>query len=57
MHIEMRETRIQPHSMVTLCPSVSVMYMVVDRPKGTAMIANDSPSTLNMLRLLGNSDL
>lgn len=86
MASEMRETRTQPQSTVTDCPSVRVIYIVVERPKGTAMMAKElgcvssackhrlqvtdpmhiikikreissthSPSTLNILRFLGNS--
>lgn len=38
---EMSETRTQPHNIVTLCPSVNVMYSVVDKPNGTLRDAND----------------
>lgn len=41
MAIEMIETHIQPQNTATPCPSVRVMYKVVDRPKGTAIIAKD----------------
>ncbi len=41
MQSEIRETRTQPQRIVTDCPSVRVMYIVVDRPKGTAMIAKE----------------
>ena len=38
---EMRETSTQPQRMVTDWPSVRVMYIVVERPKGTAMMAKE----------------
>jgi hypothetical protein len=41
MQSEIRETRIQPQSKVTDCPSVRVMYIVVLRPKGTAIMAKE----------------
>jgi hypothetical protein len=57
MQREMMETRIQPYKTVTACPFVRVMYMVVDRPKGTAMMAKERPRMLSMLRLRGSSAL
>lgn len=41
MHSEMSETRHHPQRMVTDWPSVRVMYIVVERPKGTAMMAKE----------------
>lgn len=38
---EIKETRTQPQRMVTDWPSVRVMYIVVLRPKGTAMMAKE----------------
>lgn len=55
MDSEINDTRTQPQRIVTLCPSVRPVNMVVESPKGTAMIANESPNTDNMLRLRGNS--
>lgn len=57
MHMEMSETRTQPQRTVTAWPLVRVMYIVVERPKGTAMMANERPSTLSMLRFRGSSAL
>lgn len=41
MAMEMSVTRTQPQRTVTDWPSVKVMYKVVLRPKGTAMMANE----------------
>lgn len=41
MESEIRETRTHPHRTVTDCPSVKEMYIVVEIPNGTAMIAKD----------------
>lgn len=57
MLVEIKLIRTQPQRTVTLCPSVRVMYIVVDRPYGTAMMANERPRTDNMERLRGSSDL
>lgn len=54
---DISETSTQPQRMVTLCPSVRVMYIVVESPYGTAMMAKERPRTLSMLRLRGSSDL
>jgi hypothetical protein len=57
MLVEIKLIRTQPQIIVTLCPSVKVMYMVVESPYGTAMIANDNPRTDSIDRLRGSSDL
>jgi hypothetical protein len=57
MQTEMRETRIQPQRMVTDWPLVRVMYSVVLRPKGTAMMAKERPRMDIMDRWRGSSDL
>lgn len=57
MHSEMSDTRTQPQMTVTAWPLVRVMYIVVERPNGTAMMANDRPRTLSMLRFRGSSAL
>ena len=57
MLTEIKLIRTQPQRMVTLWPSVKVMYMVVERPYGTAMMANDKPRTDSMDRWRGSSDL
>lgn len=57
MLIEIKLIKTQPQSTVTLWPSVKVMYMVVERPYGTAIMANDKPRTDSMDKLRGSSDL
>lgn len=52
---EINDTNIHPYSTVTDCPSVSDIAMVVLKPKGTAMMANDKPNMLIILRDLGSS--
>jgi hypothetical protein len=57
MLTEIKLINTQPQRIVTLWPSVRVMYMVVERPYGTAMMANDRPRTDSMDRFRGSSDL
>lgn len=57
MLTEMKLINTQPQRIVTLWPSTRVMYIVVDRPYGTAMIANDRPRTDSMDKFRGSSDL
>ena len=57
MLTEVKLIKTQPQSTVTLWPSVKVMYMVVERPYGTAIMANDKPRTDSMDKLRGSSDL
>ena len=54
---EIKLINTQPQRIVTLWPSVKVMYIVVERPYCTAMIANDKPRTDNMDKFRGSSDL
>ncbi len=72
MQRDIKETKIHPYSTVTDWPSVKAMAMVVLRPlvqlvscfvqgalltNGTAMMANESPKILIILKDLGSSDL
>ena len=53
---EIKLIKTQPQMTLTACPSVSVMYSVVDRPKGTAMMAKLSPRTDSMDSERGSLD-
>ena len=57
MLTEMKLINTQPQRIVTLWPSTRVMYIVVERPYGTAIMANDRPRTDSIDRFRGNSDL
>jgi hypothetical protein len=57
MLTEMKLINTQPQRIVTLWPSTRVMYIVVERPYGTAIIANDKPRTDSIDRFRGSSDL
>lgn len=55
MHSEIAETTIQPYIAVTDPPLTRDIDMVVEIPNGAAMIANESPRMLIMLRWRGSS--
>jgi predicted transcriptional regulator len=57
MLTEIKLINTQPQRMVTLWPSTRVMYIVVERPYGTAIMAKDRPRTDSMDRFRGSSDL